>query len=64
MHVFNSLKEFLLIYIVDGEGLLIYEDGLIQLTKGSSIMVPANMGEYKIQGKIEAIVTYINRSIA
>lgn len=63
MHIFNSLKVFVLICIVDGEGQLIYEDGLIQLTKGSSIMVPANMGEYTIQGKIEAIVTYINRSI-
>ena len=64
MHVFNSLDVFVLIYIVAGEGQLIYEDGLIQLTKGSSIMVPANMGEYTIQGKIEAIVTYINKSIA
>jgi len=61
MHVFNSLNVFVLIYIVDGEGQLIYEDGLIQLSKGSSIMVPANMGEYTIQGKIEAIVTYINK---
>lgn len=58
-HIFNSLKVFVLIYIVDGKGQLIYEDGSIQLIKGSSIMVPANMGEYKIQGKIEAIVCYL-----
>jgi mannose-6-phosphate isomerase len=62
MHVFKSLKVFVLIYIVDGKGQLIYEDGLIHLIKGSSIMVPANMGKYKIQGRIEAIVCYINTS--
>ncbi len=64
MHVFKSLDVFVLICIVNGKGQLIYADGLIHLTKGSSIMVPADMGEYKILGRIEAIVCYINTSIA
>lgn len=60
MHVFKSSEVFVLIHIVNGIGQLIYEDGLMHLTKGSSIMVPADMGEYKILGRIEAIVCYIN----
>ncbi|MDD4237363.1 MAG: mannose-6-phosphate isomerase, class I [Desulfotomaculaceae bacterium] len=59
MHIFHSLKVFVLIYIVAGKGQLIYEDGFIQLTEGLSLMIPANMGEYSIQGSIEAIVCHI-----
>lgn len=57
----NSLDVFLLICVINGEGQLIYEDGGIMLTTGSSIMIPANMGKYQIKGSIEAIVSYVNK---
>lgn len=57
----NSLDIFLLICIINGKGELFYEDGTIILTKGFSIMIPANMGKYQIKGDIEAIVSYVNK---
>jgi mannose-6-phosphate isomerase len=59
MHIFDSLEVFLLIYIVSGNGHLLYEDGLLHLSKGLSIMIPANMGPYRIEGSIEAIACHI-----
>ncbi len=56
-----SLDVFLLICIVNGMGELLYEDGSIMLTMGSSIMIPANMGKYQIKGDIEAIACYVNK---
>ncbi|KJS02456.1 MAG: hypothetical protein VR68_03020 [Peptococcaceae bacterium BRH_c4a] len=58
-HDLKLFKVFLLIFIVNGSGELIYNDGSILLTKGTSIMIPANMGECRIVGKIEAIISYI-----
>lgn len=55
----TSLDVFMLICIINGKGELLYEDGSIMLTKGLSVMIPANMGKYQIKGNIEAVVSYI-----
>lgn len=59
IHDLKIFNVFLLIFIVNGKGELIYNDGSILLTKGINIMIPANMGECQVIGKIEAIVSYI-----
>lgn len=59
IHDIKLFGVFLLIFIVNGKGELIFNDGSIALTKGISIMIPANMGECQIIGKIEAIASYI-----
>lgn len=55
-----SLDVFILICIIKGNGALLYEDGVIMLTMGYSIMIPANMGKYQIKGNIEAIACYVH----
>lgn len=55
----KPLDSFLLIFIVDGEGALVYEGGSILLTKSASIMIPASMGKCQLAGQIKAIVSYI-----
>lgn len=57
----KSLDVFLLICIINGNGELLYEDGTLMLTMGSSIMIPANMGRYQIKGNMEAIACYVNQ---
>jgi len=59
---FKPFNVFLLIFVISGKGELIYNNGSILLTKGISIMIPANMGKCQIVGKIEAIVSYSNYS--
>jgi len=59
---FKPFNVFLLLFVISGKGELIYNDGSILLTKGSSIMIPANMDECQIIGNIEAIVSHSNYS--
>lgn len=58
-HDLKLYDVFLLIFIVSGEGELIYDDGSVLLTKGVSMLIPANMGGCRIVGNIEAIVSHI-----
>lgn len=57
----TSLDVFIVICIINGNGELLYDDGAIILTKGFSIMIPANMGRYQLKGNIEAIACYVNK---
>jgi len=59
IHDFKPFNVFLLIFVVNGKGELIYNGKSVLLTKGISIMIPANMGKCQVIGKIEAIVSYI-----
>ncbi len=58
-HDLKLFDVFLLIFIVSGEGVLIYDDGSVLLTKGVSMMIPAKMGGCRVVGNIEAIVSHI-----
>lgn len=59
IHDLKQFNGFLLIFVINGKGELIYHDGSILLTKGISIMIPANMGKCQVIGKTEAIVSHI-----
>jgi mannose-6-phosphate isomerase len=59
MHDLKLFDVFLLIFIVSGEGELIYDEGSVLLKKGVSMMIPANMGGCRFVGNIEAIVSHI-----
>ena len=59
VHIMQSLNVFVLIYVINGNGWLMYDDELIHLGKGISIMIPAEMGDYKIYGSIEALLCHI-----
>lgn len=52
-------KSFVSLLIMDGNGTLDVCGETVSLTKGESIFIPANAGEYKISGKMEIIETRI-----
>lgn len=53
-------NSFCHILVIGGEASLSAEDGEILLKKGSSIFIPADSGEYIINGKCSMIITEIN----
>lgn len=55
-----SENSFCHILVIDGEASLSAEDGELSLKKGSSIFIPADSGEYIINGKCSMIITEIN----
>ena len=52
-------NSFVSLLIMDGNGSLDVCGETVSLTKGESIFIPANAGEYKINGKMEIIETRI-----
>ena len=52
-------NSFVSLLIMDGNGSLDVCSETVSLTKGESIFIPANAGEYKINGKMEIIETRI-----
>lgn len=52
-------KSFVSLLIMDGNGSLDVCGETLSLTKGESIFIPANAGDYKISGKMEIIETRI-----
>ncbi len=52
-------NSFVSLLIMDGNGTLDVCGETVSLTKGESIFIPANAGEYKISGKMEIIETRI-----
>ena len=52
-------NSFVSLLIMDGNGTLDVCGETVSLTKGESIFIPANAGEYKINGKMEIIETRI-----
>jgi mannose-6-phosphate isomerase len=45
---------------IDGEGVLSYGEGSIPFKKGTSVFLPAGMGECTVKGKCSIIITEIN----
>ena len=52
-------SSFVSLLVLDGEGKLECCGETLDLIKGDSIFIPANAGEYKLQGKLEIIETRI-----
>lgn len=47
------------ILVLDGNLTLVYLDQTLALTKGDSVFIPANMGEYKLVGQAEIIFSMV-----
>lgn len=52
-------ESFSTMNVVNGKGTLIYKEEIFELETGDSFILPANLGEYKIQGNLEIIKTYL-----
>lgn len=44
---------------LDGEGQITFNGGVEKFVKGQSVLIPASMGEYSIEGKLEIIKSYV-----
>ena len=51
--------DFHIINCIKGYGMIVYEDGYTVFKKGTSLLVPAKLGKYKIIGRNTVIRTYI-----
>lgn len=56
----NDVHEFQILNCIDGYGLILYEDGYTVFEKGTSVLVPAKLGRYKIIGQNTVIRTYVS----
>lgn len=56
----NSDKErFYIFTCVEGQGEIRYANGTEKINKGDSILIPANLGEYRVAGKLKVLKCYV-----
>jgi mannose-6-phosphate isomerase len=44
---------------IEGQGNITYDDGYVSLAKGETVLVPASIGEYRIEGEVVLLKTYV-----
>ena len=54
----SDTNSFYTINIVDGEGKILVSENEYSLKRGDSFLVPATLGEYKVEGKMTVLKTY------
>lgn len=57
----SNVNSFFAINIIDGNGEICYKNKCINIKKGDSFIIPAQLGEYVIKGKITFLKTYISK---
>ncbi len=57
---YSNKETFYIINIIEGEGKVCSKENEYSLKKGDSILIPANLGEYTIKGKLEILKSYID----
>ena len=55
----TNSESFYIINVVDGEGYLNIHDKKYKINYGDSFILPANLGEYQIEGKLQILKTWI-----
>lgn len=44
---------------IEGEGNIAYASGTVEVKMGESVLIPADMGKYRIQGRLKALKSYV-----
>lgn len=52
-------RKFHIYVFVDGDGEIRYSGGKIQFSMGESVLIPACLGEYALEGRFKALKTYV-----
>ena len=52
-------ERFFVLTCVEGEGKILYKDGIETIKRGDSILIPANLGSYTISGKLKILKSYV-----
>ena len=56
----SDINKFFIFTCVDGKGTIISEDGTkMDILKGDSILIPAKLGKYTIQGELTMLKSYV-----
>lgn len=56
----SNKSKFYIFTCVDGSGIITSEDGaIVKIHKGDSILIPATLGKYVIEGKITLLKTFV-----
>ncbi len=55
----SDSERFYVYICIDGKGKIIYEGGEEDINIGETIFIPAVLGEYKIEGKLTLLKTYV-----
>ncbi|MDB2110313.1 mannose-6-phosphate isomerase [Clostridium paraputrificum] len=56
----SNINKFFIFTCVDGKGTIISEDGTkMDILKGDSILIPAKLGKYTIQGELTLLKSYV-----
>lgn len=56
----SNKETFYIMNIIEGEGKIETKDKEYKFKKGDTILIPAELGEYKIKGKLEILKSYID----
>lgn len=52
-------ERFYVFTCVDGEGKIMYDNGFESIEKGESIFIPASLGNYRVEGNLKLIKSYV-----
>lgn len=52
-------ERFYVFTCVDGEGKITYDNGTESIEKGESVLIPASLGDYKIEGNLKLLKSYV-----
>ncbi|EDS77419.1 mannose-6-phosphate isomerase, class I [Clostridium botulinum C str. Eklund] len=55
----SDLERFFIFTCVEGKGEILYGDGMEEINTGDSILIPAILGEYKLQGNMKLLKSYV-----
>lgn len=64
-NIYDSILErsdeerFFILTAVEGQGEIIYKDGIEKISCGESLMIPAKLGEYEIKGTVKLLKSYV-----
>lgn len=56
----TNKESFYAINVVEGNGIIEYKNNTYNLKRGDSIIIPADLGEYTIKGKMELLKSYVD----
>ncbi len=52
-------SRFITYVCLEGEGQIRYNSGIVRLSKGESVLIPAVLGEYTIEGKLKLLKAFV-----
>ncbi|WDV46592.1 mannose-6-phosphate isomerase [Clostridiaceae bacterium M8S5] len=55
----SNPERFYIFMCIEGDGEIIFGDGLEKITKGDTVLIPASLGEYTVKGECKLLKSYV-----